>query len=311
MNSFPIRREETQRVQTASWAIGRGAESIKIERLDCEPGFAIVKSCSRSNDILTEYSDHEGSERQLIITFGLSGESDFTDARGETLPFNENFTTVSVFQSGHGERRYSAGPKVEQLRLVVAESALINLVGEQRSECILGEQLRTGESFRMLGYEPSRSSPHLHFFRSSTLGDKQSGLNQRIHALSLLSEQLTHYVPQERRSDRITERDLESVSRIDAYMRANLDRPINNAYLCSVLGISEYKLKACFRQIYNTSPAQHLLEMRMRKAWELLESGYQVAEAAYRVGYMHPSNFSSAFTRFFNCPPKSVRYCLS
>ncbi|WP_417559700.1 helix-turn-helix domain-containing protein [Marinomonas sp.] len=44
----------------------------------------------------------------------------------------------------------------------------------------------------------------------------------------------------------------------------------------------------------------------MHKAWELLTSGYQVAQTAYAVGYEHPSNFSAAFNRFYGCPPKSI-----
>ncbi|MDF3852258.1 helix-turn-helix domain-containing protein, partial [Achromobacter denitrificans] len=40
--------------------------------------------------------------------------------------------------------------------------------------------------------------------------------------------------------------------------------------------------------------------------WELLETGCQVAQAAYRVGYRHPANFSAAFTRFHGRAPKSV-----
>ena len=32
----------------------------------------------------------------------------------------------------------------------------------------------------------------------------------------------------------------------------------------------------------------------------------QVAQAAYRVGYKFPNNFSAAFTRLFGKPPKSV-----
>ena len=54
-----------------------------------------------------------------------------------------------------------------------------------------------------------------------------------------------------------------------------------------------------------SAPCQ-LTEMRMRRAWELLETGCQVAQAAYRVGYCHPANFSAAFTRFHGRAPKSV-----
>ena len=44
----------------------------------------------------------------------------------------------------------------------------------------------------------------------------------------------------------------------------------------------------------------------MRRAWALLETGCQVAQAGWQVGYAHPSNFSAAFTRFYGRSPKSV-----
>ncbi|MCU9949128.1 helix-turn-helix domain-containing protein [Pseudomonas sp. PDM13] len=44
----------------------------------------------------------------------------------------------------------------------------------------------------------------------------------------------------------------------------------------------------------------------MHKAHLLLESGCQVAQAAWQVGYRHPNNFSAAFTAFFGKSPKTV-----
>jgi AraC-like DNA-binding protein len=54
------------------------------------------------------------------------------------------------------------------------------------------------------------------------------------------------------------------------------------------------------------TPHRMLHEIRMRKAYTLLESGCQVAQTAYQVGYKFPNNFSAAFTRFFGKSPKSV-----
>ena len=279
---------------------------LLIERLDCEAGFSVVRSKISSGRELREVCQHEGNERTLVITFGLSGQSEFLDRAGNRLSFSANRTTVSVFQAGGGERRYAADKQTQQLRLVVAESALRRYIGSQRCDRLLGKALRHNESFRQLAHVNSRTSQHLNFYKHPWVGE-QDGLRQRIHALSLLGEQLNLLSPAEEQKERITGRDVALLEKIEAYMRAHMDQPLNNACLCAKLGISEYKLKGCFRQAYGTSPAQHLLAMRMQRAQELLAAGYRVSQAAYQVGYQHPNNFTAAFTKFFGCTPKSVR----
>lgn len=293
--------KEWTRHQTAS-AQGQAL----IERLDCEAGFSLVRSRVSSGRILREVCEHDGNDRTLVITFGLSGQSEFLDRVGNALPFAANHTTVSVFQAGTGERRYAANEPIQQLRLVVSESTLTRYIGPERCGRLLGKALRHNESFRQIAYNGSCSSEHLRFFKNPRVGE-HDGLRQRIHALSLLAEQLNLLAPAMPQAERISGRDLDVMERIEAYMRANLGQPLNNACLCAALGISEYKLKECFRHAYGTSPAHHLLEMRMQRAQELLAAGYRVSETAYQVGYQHPNNFSAAFLKFFGYTPKSVR----
>ncbi|WP_338807058.1 helix-turn-helix domain-containing protein [Pseudomonas chlororaphis] len=241
----------------------------------------------------------------LVIAFGLGGQSEFQDRQGEQLSFTTNHTTVSIFQEGEGKRIYAAEP-VQQLRLMVSESALVRYIGEERSRQLLGPALAHNESFRQLAFGSSGPSEHLRYFKSPAVL-QQDGLSQRIHALSLLSEQLQILAPPPTSSEQLSTKDIDKLEHVEAYLHAHLDKPLNNAYLCAALGISEYRLKECFRQAYGTSPAQHLLEIRMHRAREMLAAGYQVSETAYRVGYQYPGNFSAAFLRFFGCAPKSVR----
>lgn len=105
---------------------------------------------------------------------------------------------------------------------------------------------------------------------------------------------------------RLSQADIARLERAHALMREQMDRELTVQYLCLATGLNEFKLKQGFRALYGDSPMRLLTEMRMRRAWELLESGCQVAQAAYQVGYRHPANFSAAFTRFHGRAPKSV-----
>lgn len=282
-----------------------GSNSYKVERLDCESGFSLIRSKISSAKGYSEICSHDGMERMLVIAFGLGGQSEFQDHKGERLSFTTNHTTVSIFQEGEGKRIYAAEP-VQQLRLMVSESALVRYIGEERCRQLLGTALAHNESFRQLACGNSGPSEHLRYFKSPTVL-QQDGLSQRIHALSLLSEQLQILAPGATSSEQLNTKDIDKLEHVEAYLHAHLDKPLNNAYLCAALGISEYRLKECFRQAYGTSPAQHLWEIRMHRAREMLAAGYQVAETAYRVGYQYPGNFSAAFLRFFGYAPKSVR----
>jgi AraC-like DNA-binding protein len=65
-------------------------------------------------------------------------------------------------------------------------------------------------------------------------------------------------------------------------------------------GLNDYRLKNGFQQLYQTTPADYLREVRMEKAWELLAGKrYSVSEVAGMVGYTNLSAFSKAFKKYF------------
>jgi len=303
---FPI---ESERLTPAHWLrhdLTETAGTHRAERLDCEPGFSLVRSRISTDGAYSETCQHEGKERVLVIAFGLHGQSEFRDRKGERLPFAANRTTISIFREGEGTRSYAANHLVHQLRLVVAESALLRYIGEERTYRLLGTPLGMHESFRLVTFDETHASQHLCHLKKPDIS-RQDYLSQHIHALSLLSEQLQRLAPPALTHERMSSKDIDKLEQIEAYMRANLDKPLSNTLLCVLFGVSEYRLKECFRQAYGTSPNQHLQEMRMHRAREMLATGHQVAETAYRFGYQHPNNLSAAFIRFFGCTPKSVQ----
>ncbi|WP_340051580.1 AraC family transcriptional regulator [Pseudomonas proteolytica] len=282
-----------------------GTGTFQVERLDCEAGFTVIKSQMTAHKICAELCQHEGAERMLVIAFALSGQSEFRCPKGREMKFQPNQATVSIFREGQGQRVYAADTPIQQLRLVVTESALARFIGPQRCQGLLGSALGPHESFRQVACCDINPSEHLRRLKSPSI-HQEDGLTQRIHALSLLSEQLQALEVTSSRQAKLTARDLDTLDRIDLFMQSNLDKPLNNAYLCTAMGVSEYRLKEYFRQVHGISPGRYLLELRMTRARELLAAGYRVSEVAYKVGYQHPNNLTAAFTRHFGHTPKSV-----
>lgn len=70
--------------------------------------------------------------------------------------------------------------------------------------------------------------------------------------------------------------------------------------LTQVTGLNDYKLKTGFQQLYQSSPADYLRDIRMEKAWHLLSGKkYSVSQVAEKVGYTNLSAFSKAFKKYF------------
>lgn len=78
--------------------------------------------------------------------------------------------------------------------------------------------------------------------------------------------------------------------------RANLHRMRTLADVAALLGISESALRAMHRKTRDTSAGEHLRELRLVRAEELLVStDKSLAEIATAVGYGHAATLSAAF----------------
>jgi AraC family transcriptional activator of pyochelin receptor len=275
------------------------------DRFELEPGLAVVRSRYGPVDDLVEENASADGASTLVVTLGIAGDSGYVGRDGTCIGFRAGHTAVSSFRNNVGERRYQAGAMVSQLRLLVSEPLLVRYLGEP------GRALMPEAGVRQLawrGTSPAAAAHAAALARSA--GDPpQEALDLHIHALSLLAEQLrglTLPPPLAQAPQRLRQADAEKIERVRDLMAAQMDRALTVGYLCTAVGLSESKLKQGLRQRFDTSPHRMLLEMRMQRAWTLLASGSQVAQAAWQVGYAHPSNFSAAFTRFFGRTPKSV-----
>lgn len=269
----------------------------RADRLELDDGLTLVHSqYIPQRDLIEENAAGYGA-RTLVITLAMQGVSAYRGADGAGLDFRGGHTTVTAFQRSLGERRYSGGATVSQLRLLVREPVLRRYAGDERAESLLG-----AGGLRCLSQ--GRTTPEL-AAAATELASGTDPLDAHIRALTLLSRQLRGLAPAPE-AGRLSQADIGRLEAARALMQDQMDRDLTVQYLCLATGLNEFKLKEGFRKLYGTSPHRLLTELRMRRAWELLETGCQVAQAAYRVGYRHPANFSAAFTRFHGRAPKSV-----
>ncbi|MGK9175924.1 AraC family transcriptional regulator [Yokenella regensburgei] len=77
--------------------------------------------------------------------------------------------------------------------------------------------------------------------------------------------------------------------------------------LAQLAAMSSSSLRVKFRQAYGHSVFDYLRDCRLEQARRYLAQGYSVQQAAWRSGYQHATNFSTAFRRRYGFAPSDAR----
>jgi|GEM_PF-854784 len=274
-----------------------------VDSLRLGEGLSLAYSDYTPAHELRETSTVERDHAALMLTVALEGHSATTDNHGQCFDFIAGHSTLAVLGSVRGERLFPAQQSIRQLRLI-AEEPLLHQYGLDA----LTRGVRGGQATR-LACTPSTAATqrlvetllHLHAHAGRLL-------DVQIAALSLLSEQTCALLPAPASAgdSPLRSSDQEKILRARDILTEQFERPLTLAYLSLAVGTNEFKLKQGFRVLFGTSVHRMLTEIRMKKAWELLETGLPASTVAYRVGYQHAASFSTAFAQYYGRTPKSV-----
>jgi len=93
------------------------------------------------------------------------------------------------------------------------------------------------------------------------------------------------------------------------YMNANFDNPeITISEIAKKSFISEVYFRKIYKEIFGVSPGRAILKMRIKKAKELLQSGYfSVKEAAQKCGFENAKYFSTIFKKEEGVSPTNIK----
>ncbi len=105
------------------------------------------------------------------------------------------------------------------------------------------------------------------------------------------------YLPQEKRTP------------FELAMRRIADREeASVAALAAQAGMSEVHFRRCFKKIFNTSPQEYAINLRLARAKELLQyDGGTVAEIAEKAGFADAGYFARLFKRKTGFTPSEYR----
>lgn len=101
------------------------------------------------------------------------------------------------------------------------------------------------------------------------------------------------------------EKDARKLKEAKDILLQKIDNPPILKELSEMTGLSEYKLKEGFKQVYGTTVYGFVLDKKLEIARENLEKGeMQVKDIAYEIGYENPSHFIAAFKKKYGITPK-------
>ena len=101
---------------------------------------------------------------------------------------------------------------------------------------------------------------------------------------------------------------LERLGRAREFIDHCYDHPLNLDQISEKACFSRYHFLRLFRQAFNITPHQYLIEKRIEKAKELLSSDdLRVTDVCFEVGFQSLGSFSSLFHKYVGHAPVTYR----
>ncbi len=136
-----------------------------------------------------------------------------------------------------------------------------------------------------------------------TSDDPLSGWALKIHLLHILLT-LTRLVERTRILDKNSLR----TETIQSYIDTHYYEPLTANDIADKLGISVRYVNTIFKETYQKTPIQYLMEIRVERAKKLLrETDKEIITICFEVGYETLSTFYRAFKNATNMSPKQYR----
>lgn len=109
-------------------------------------------------------------------------------------------------------------------------------------------------------------------------------------------------------SEDLTESDYLKIIAVEKILQTQFKEKLTLAGIASQVGLNDFKLKKCFKIVFNTTVFNYLTQVRMEYAKQLIsEKEYSVALVSEELGYKNPQHFTVAFKKTFGYLPSKLK----
>lgn len=283
--------------------LGRCESSL----FNIETGLSMIETHYQPNRKLAVISQMSLQEPRMILTLALTGQSCFQSQNGQLIGFKSGFSTITVFNASAGKRLYAEDQSTTQLRF----SMSLNWLEQQFGPGIFSRFFKQRE-LSLVAEQPLSDfcSMACQYLLNQQVTQNTLPLFRQGLVLSLIADALSHLLTDELPpASCLQSAEKRLLNQARDILHAEYQNPPSIAELSKRIGTNPCKLKQLFRQHFETTPYGMLLDIRMQQAAQLLKNRQTpINKIAESVGYQHPSNFSTAFSRYFGYSPKSLKH---
>jgi AraC family transcriptional regulator, transcriptional activator of the genes for pyochelin and ferripyochelin receptors len=254
-------------------------------------------------------------EDLVSLRFVVAGGLGLHDAGPNAVRVDKGYASVMTLPAGRDYDLHIPGrERLASLTLHLHAGNLAKIMGLEPDELppLLRDIDRPGQGFNHLAMRLTQGMQAA--VRDVMGASFQGALRQRyleakvMEMLCLLvesietSEQGVSAAPTLRRGER------ERLYEAREILLAQFAEPPTIDALARQVGLNRTTLQRGFKEMFGTTIFDFCQTLRMDLARELLrDGGLTIAKIAESVGYEHATNFTAAFRRRFNAPPKAFR----
>ena len=100
----------------------------------------------------------------------------------------------------------------------------------------------------------------------------------------------------------------ESLIKVAQLMEENIEKPLSLDEIAGATGLSRRQIERLFKRHLNCVPKRYYLQMRLRRARELLlQTSMPIIDITTACGFQSPPHFSRCYRAQFGCPPSAER----
>ena len=100
----------------------------------------------------------------------------------------------------------------------------------------------------------------------------------------------------------------DTLIRVAQLMEENIEKPLSLDEIAAVTAVSRRQIERLFKRHLNCVPNRYYLQMRLRRARELLlQTSMPIIDITTACGFQSPPHFSRCYRAQFGCPPSAER----
>lgn len=92
------------------------------------------------------------------------------------------------------------------------------------------------------------------------------------------------------------------------YMHDNVSSVLSLDQIARAVGMNKFHLLTNFQKVFNTTPHQYLIQLKMKRAKQMLDSQrYSVSQTCFALGFESMGSFSNSFKKTYQMRPSELR----